>query len=137
MKAWRHSHLDPFHLEVVFLFRYNNILIFTVIGYPNTNNFWRKLMQGLSYHDKIERRAADGHSVWLEATYMPIFDDANQNVIGVSKIAADITSRQQDVLHMANDLQETSEYLSAQSQIGKQDGEHVLENVKLIEQEST
>lgn len=104
---------------------------------PQYDLFWRKLMQGLSYHDKIERRAADGHSVWLEATYMPIFDDANQNVIGVSKIAADITSRQQDVLHMANDLQETSEYLSAQSQIGKQDGEHVLENVKLIEQEST
>ncbi|WP_215145490.1 methyl-accepting chemotaxis protein [Exiguobacterium qingdaonense] len=103
---------------------------------PQYEVFWRKLMQGVSYHDKIERRAADGRRVWLEATYMPIFDDTNQHVIGVSKIAADITSRQQDVLHMANDLQETSEYLSAQSQVGKQDGEHVLKNVKLIEQES-
>ncbi|MCA0981878.1 methyl-accepting chemotaxis protein [Exiguobacterium aestuarii] len=103
---------------------------------PQYDLFWRKLMQGVSYHDKIERLAADGRTVWLEATYMPIFDDTNRRVIGVSKIAADITSRQQDVLHLANNLQETSEYLSAQSKVGKQDGEHVLENVKQIEAES-
>lgn len=103
---------------------------------PQYDLFWRKLMQGVSYHDKIERLAADGQTVWLEATYMPIFDDTNRRVIGVSKIAADITSRQQDVLHLANNLQETSEYLSAQSKVGKQDGEHVLENVKQIEAES-
>lgn len=103
---------------------------------PEYESFWRKLMQGISYQDKIERRAADGRHVWLEATYMPIFDDERRHVIGVSKIATDITTRQRDVLRMANELQVTSEQLTRQSQIGKRDGTTVLENVKQIEQSS-
>ena len=104
---------------------------------PNYEHFWKKLMQGISYQDKIERQAADGRIVWLEATYMPIFDDERKQVIGVSKIATDITTRQQTVLRMANALQETSEYLTAKSQVGTKDGLSVLSNIQQIDQASS
>ncbi|WP_353048998.1 PAS domain S-box protein [Exiguobacterium sp. s36] len=35
---------------------------------------------------------ARGDSIWLEATYMPIYEQ--DEVVGVVKIASDITSRQ-------------------------------------------
>lgn len=98
--------------------------------------FWRKLLQGITYQDKIERRTATGERKWLEATYMPIFGDGRR-VIGVSKIASDITVRQQDVLRMAEALNETSAFLTIKSDSGRQDGLQVLATVQQIEAEST
>lgn len=99
-------------------------------------DFWRKLMQGITYQDKIERRTAEGERKWLEATYMPIFGDGRR-VIGVSKIATDITLRQQDVIRMASDLRKTSAFLTTKSQVGKQEGLMLLANVQKIDHAST
>ena len=93
-------------------------------------------MQGITYQDKIERRAADGQQKWLEATYMPIYSDDGRRVVGVSKIASDITIRQQDVLRMAAELNETSAFLTVKSESGRQDGLNVLATVQQIESES-
>lgn len=103
---------------------------------PAYEMFWRKLMQGITYQDKIERKAADGQHKWLEATYMPIFSDDGRRVVGVSKIATDITVRQQDVLRMAQELNETSAFLTIKSESGRQDGLNVLATVQQVEAES-
>ena len=118
--------------------RYHRDLCFS--GYadsPAYELFWRKLMQGITYQDKIERRAADGQQKWLEATYMPIFSEDGRRVVGVSKIATDITVRQQDVLRMAKALNETSAFLTVKSESGRQDGLNVLATVQQVEAEST
>ncbi|WP_326933874.1 methyl-accepting chemotaxis protein [Exiguobacterium sp. BMC-KP] len=106
------------------------------VNSPDYEVFWRKLMQGITYQDKIERRAADGQQKWLEATYMPIYSDDGRRVVGVSKIASDITIRQQDVLRMAAELNETSAFLTVKSESGRQDGLNVLATVQQVEAES-
>jgi len=106
------------------------------VNSPDYELFWRKLMQGITYQDKIERRAADGQQKWLEATYMPIYSDDGRRVVGVSKIASDITIRQQDVLRMAAELNETSAFLTVKSESGRQDGLNVLATIQQIESES-
>ncbi|MCK2157208.1 methyl-accepting chemotaxis protein [Exiguobacterium sp. 17-1] len=118
--------------------KYHRDLCFS--GYadsPAYELFWRKLMQGITYQDKIERRAANGQQKWLEATYMPIFSEDGRRVVGVSKIATDITVRQQDVLRMADELNATSAFLTVKSESGRQDGLNVLATVQQIEAEST
>ncbi|WP_426353518.1 methyl-accepting chemotaxis protein [Exiguobacterium sp. R-39] len=118
--------------------RYHRDLCFSGFAdSPAYELFWRKLMQGITYQDKIERRAADGQQKWLEATYMPIFSEDGRRVVGVSKIATDITVRQQDVLRMAKSLNETSAFLTVKSESGRQDGLNVLATVQQVEAEST
>lgn len=118
--------------------RYHRDLCFSGFAdSPAYELFWRKLMQGITYQDKIERRAADGQQKWLEATYMPIFSEDGRRVVGVSKIATDITVRQQDVLRMADELNATSAFLTVKSESGRQDGLHVLATVQQVEAEST
>jgi len=117
--------------------KYHRDLCFpTYVNSPDYELFWRKLMQGITYQDKIERRAADGQQKWLEATYMPIYSDDGRRVVGVSKIASDITIRQQDVLRMAAELNETSAFLTVKSESGRQDGLNVLATVQQVEAES-
>ena len=118
--------------------RYHRDLCFSGFAdSPAYELFWRKLMQGITYQDKIERRAADGQQKWLEATYMPIFSEDGRRVVGVSKIATDITVRQQDVLRMADELNATSAFLTVKSESGRQDGLNVLATVQQVEAEST
>ena len=54
--------------------------------------FWRDLASGEAMTGTYLRVDKAGHEVWLEASYMPIVD-ANQQVIRVIKVAADITAR--------------------------------------------
>lgn len=80
--------------------------------------FWRSLKNGRSYQDKIERRHRDGSSIWLEATYLPIKDHRHR-VIGVMKIAFDITQRNNEVMTFASSLRTMSNDLSVLSDGGK------------------
>ncbi len=52
--------------------------------------FWEKLRRGEFHEGEIARRRRDGETVWLWASYNPVFD-ANRRVSKVIKIAADIT----------------------------------------------
>ncbi|KPC54216.1 methyl-accepting chemotaxis protein [Amantichitinum ursilacus] len=54
--------------------------------------FWDKLRRGTAFSGVVKRRRMDGRPVWLEATYSPV-QDANGQVVGVIKVASDITER--------------------------------------------
>lgn len=69
--------------------------LFCPVSFANSSDyqaFWNKLFDGFSFSDKIERVDSQGGTVWLEATYMPILE--GDEVIGVVKIASDITDRE-------------------------------------------
>ncbi|WP_252106905.1 MULTISPECIES: PAS domain-containing methyl-accepting chemotaxis protein [unclassified Halomonas] len=52
--------------------------------------FWAQLASGQFKQGKFERIDSHGQSVWLEATYNPVYDSHN-NVVKVVKFATDIT----------------------------------------------
>ncbi|CAH1043544.1 methyl-accepting chemotaxis protein [Halomonas sp. TD01] len=58
--------------------------------YRKHPDFWQRLSQGEYKQGKFLRLNAKGDTVWLEATYNPIFDDEG-NVVKVVKFATDIT----------------------------------------------
>ncbi len=55
-------------------------------------NFWTELAAGQFKSGRFERVSKAGQTIWLEATYNPIFDEQGQ-VTKVIKFASDITSR--------------------------------------------
>ena len=52
--------------------------------------FWETLRGGKFFEGEFERKKMDGSSIFLQATYNPIFDE-NNNITKVMKIATDIT----------------------------------------------
>lgn len=98
--------------------------------------FWRNLTAGNSYQDKIERMDASGNRIWLEATYMPVFANNSSKVLGVSKIATNITERQNEIVSVADTLKVMSKELHSRSEAGIQNGEDLLETVNEVSQES-
>ncbi len=65
--------------------------------------FWSKLNAGEFVADEFERRAKDGSSVWIQASYNPVFDAAGR-VIKVVKFATDVTGRVRSVDQIAQGL---------------------------------
>ncbi|OIN44456.1 chemotaxis protein [Pseudomonas azotoformans] len=61
---------------------------------PEYNQLWSNLRNGQFQSGTFERVAADGQSVWLEASYNPVRDDAG-HVTKVLKYAMDVTPRLQ------------------------------------------
>ncbi|KAA8702319.1 methyl-accepting chemotaxis protein [Pseudomonas proteolytica] len=55
---------------------------------------WTQLRNGQFQSGTFERVAADGHSVWLEASYNPVRDQAGR-VVKVIKYALDVSARMQ------------------------------------------
>ncbi|MFJ8520704.1 methyl-accepting chemotaxis protein [Lysinibacillus xylanilyticus] len=98
--------------------------------------FWRNLTAGNSYQDKIERMDASGNRIWLEATYMPVFANNSSKVLGVSKIATNITERQNEIVSVADTLKVMSKELHSRSEAGIQNSEDLLETVNEVSQES-
>ncbi|SDN87318.1 methyl-accepting chemotaxis protein [Alkalicoccus daliensis] len=101
------------------------------------HKFWESLFAGKQFQDKIERRKADGKKIELEATYMPIFDENHREVIGVMKIATDITVRQDAVTNMAEELRELAEDLNHRAEEGIQRSQNLLESINKIAEESS
>ncbi|MFZ4553717.1 MAG: methyl-accepting chemotaxis protein [Burkholderiales bacterium] len=58
---------------------------------------WEKLRAGQSIGGVHLRRRKDGSPLWLEASYMPVFDDEGM-VVRVVKMAADITAAKEQAL---------------------------------------
>ncbi|MEG0470985.1 MAG: methyl-accepting chemotaxis protein [Solibacillus sp.] len=98
--------------------------------------FWRSLAAGKSYQDKIERMDAFGNHIWLEATYMPVFANNSKKVIGVSKIATNITERQITMMNVADDLKQMSKQLYCRSEAGIKNSEDLLVTIQQISRES-
>jgi methyl-accepting chemotaxis protein len=61
---------------------------------PEYSQLWSNLRNGQFQSGTFERVAGDGQSVWLEASYNPVRDDAGQ-VTKVVKYAMDVTPRLQ------------------------------------------
>ena len=61
--------------------------------YTQKPHFWADLASGKMLSGLYERKTAKGTSIWLEATYNPIFD-GNGKVIKIIKFAADTTKRE-------------------------------------------
>ena len=70
--------------------------------------FWRKLDAGEYVADEFERRAKDGSSVWIQASYNPIFD-GHGRVTKVVKFATDVTGRVRSVDQVAEGLSQLAD----------------------------
>lgn len=97
---------------------------------------WSDLKRGKSFQDKIERMDANGDRIWLEATYIPIWSDDRRQVIGVAKVATDITNRQNVVLEVAEKLNAMSHTLNEKSVVGIQQSNELLESIQQISDDS-
>lgn len=98
--------------------------------------FWLNLRSGKCFQDKVERINALGNSVWLEATYMPIFDGNGKRVVGFLKTATDITNRQNSIVEVANDLKQMSSDLFTRSEAGITRSEELRNTINRIAEES-
>lgn len=58
--------------------------------YQQHPHFWQHLAQGKAQCGRFRRKHADGHEIWLEATYNPIHDH-DDKIFKIIKFATDIT----------------------------------------------
>lgn len=93
--------------------------------------FWKDLFSGKTFHIKVERKGAKGNSVMLEATYMPIFGERGQ-VLGVTKVAMNVTGRHHTMMEVTKELNTMSEDLSGRAEMGFKRNEDLLERIDEI-----
>ena len=98
--------------------------------------FWHNLLSGRSFQDKIKRMDASGASIWLEATYMPVFAHHSKKVVGVSKIATNITERQNTIVDVADHLKQMAKQLHHRSEAGIKNSRDLLSTIQQISKES-
>lgn len=103
---------------------------------PDYNAFWSSIFNGTSFQDKVERKDAKGNPVWLEATYMPVYDELNQNILGVSKIATNITTRQNNISAVVNELKTMSHDLNDHADIGIERSRELMSSITYISEVS-
>ncbi|XJV40115.1 methyl-accepting chemotaxis protein [Pseudomonas asplenii] len=63
-------------------------------GSSEYQDFWRRLNQGELFNGLFERLTKRGQSVWLEASYNPVYD-ASGKLCKVVKFASDVTQREE------------------------------------------
>ena len=102
----------------------------------NYERFWRNLLSGKSFQDKVKRMDASGQSIWLEATYMPVFAENSRKIIGISKIATNITERQNTIVTVADDLKQMAKQLHERSDAGIKNSEALQKTIQQISKES-
>ncbi|WP_088071642.1 methyl-accepting chemotaxis protein [Gottfriedia luciferensis] len=86
---------------------------------------WTNLRNGKSFQEKIQRVTKLGKHIWLEATYTPVLNE-NGEVIGVLKIATDITERENKAIQVAKQLQEISSILNVKAELGVKKNEELV-----------
>lgn len=59
---------------------------------PAYGHFWERLRRGESSTAAVCRLSKSGNEIWIQASYMPVFDDQG-NVTSVVKIATDVTEQ--------------------------------------------
>ncbi|WP_211745654.1 methyl-accepting chemotaxis protein [Paenibacillus sp. Marseille-Q4541] len=94
--------------------------------------FWESILCGKSFQDKIERKDAKGNAIWLEATYMPIFDEKGEKIIAVSKIATNITNRQNNISAVVDELKGMSTSLNKRAEMGIERSKELLVSISSI-----
>lgn len=84
---------------------------------PSYQEFWDYLRMGKVFQEKIQRVTKTGRLISLEATYSPVKDE-NDNVVGVVKVATDITKRENYIVKVASELQQMADSLLKQAESG-------------------
>lgn len=97
---------------------------------------WKDLMKGAASSGKIKRRAKNGEAVWLEATYMPVFGNDSKTVLGVTKVATNVTKRQELSVEVVSELKEMAEALTAKADAGRASNENLLQRIAAISEVS-
>ncbi|MEK4487192.1 PAS domain-containing methyl-accepting chemotaxis protein [Psychrobacillus sp. FSL H8-0484] len=93
--------------------------------------FWKDLFAGKSFFNKVERKDKQGNSVMFEASYMPIFSGSGQ-VLGVTKVATNVTERHQILQGVTEELKAMSEGLSTRAVAGIKRNEELLQRIDEI-----
>ncbi|MGR2664073.1 MULTISPECIES: methyl-accepting chemotaxis protein [Chromobacterium] len=75
---------------------------------PDYAEFWRQLRQGKFFQGQFKRLSKNGQTIWLEATYNPVYD-LNGKPVRVVKFAQDITRRVQQLQAQAENAQSAVE----------------------------
>ncbi|KMN31144.1 chemotaxis protein [Chromobacterium sp. LK1] len=70
--------------------------------------FWRQLRQGKFFQGQFKRLSKNGQTIWLEATYNPVYD-LNGKPVRVVKFAQDISRRVQQLQAQAENAQSAVE----------------------------
>jgi methyl-accepting chemotaxis protein len=70
-------------------------------GSADYAHFWQRLAHGESFSDTFMRIDNKGREIWLEATYIPVFD-ASRRVVKVIKLAADVTKQIETSQHQSS-----------------------------------
>jgi len=84
--------------------------IFVTYEYSKSDEykkFWETLRSGKFFEGEFERKKIDGSSIYLQATYNPIFDE-NNTITKIMKIATDITetvNSKKEIDNLSKDLQ--------------------------------
>ncbi|WP_411349404.1 methyl-accepting chemotaxis protein [Paenibacillus sp. WLX2291] len=99
---------------------------------PEYEAMWRGLFAGRSFQDKIKRKDANGRALWLEATYMPVYSEDGRKVISVSKIATDITDRQNNITTLVSDMQQMADDLTERAESGIKRNNDLLHSIDKI-----
>jgi len=79
--------------------------------YKDNPNFWSDLAHGKHFSGRFQRFDGTGKTIWLEATYNPIFDEKGR-VYKVIKFASDITERVNNAMNAIELAAATSEETS-------------------------
>jgi len=66
--------------------------------------FWSRLAAGESFTDQFARRTKSGGTIWIQATYAPVFG-ADGRVERVVKVATDVTRRRTAIEEVARGLE--------------------------------
>ena len=98
---------------------------------PEYEKFWKDLMDGNMLQDKVERKSKQGKSVMLEATYMPIIGSTGK-MLGVTKVATNVTKRHEILLSVTEELKEMSMELSTRAEVGTNRSEELLQRIDEI-----
>lgn len=98
--------------------------------YQENTNFWQNLKGGTFFSGQFERKTASGETIYLEATYNPVVDEAGQ-VVKVLKFATDVSSQK----HKADEIRQAAElsFTTAEetSQISVRGMESLVSSIEL------
>ncbi|GMG79616.1 methyl-accepting chemotaxis protein [Bacillus safensis] len=95
-----------------------------IIEHTSYHMFWKRLREGQVFQEKVQRITKNGNSLWLEATYSPVQDEEG-TVVGVVKVATDITEREHTMKQVVEDLKEMSAKLMQRAEVGIQHSQSV------------
>lgn len=62
------------------------------VASPDYKVFWKNLSNGIGFKGLFKRVGKKANTVWLEASYIPVYDD-QRNLIKVVKFASDVSER--------------------------------------------